>query len=102
MSFQFMTPEELALEVGSRIRALRIDRRMEQADLVARAGVSIKALRSLEKGRGSTLETFLRVLKALDALDGLDALAARPTVNPLAMLDRGRPVLRVRKSRRKA
>jgi transcriptional regulator with XRE-family HTH domain len=96
MTLQFLTPEELASEVGSRLKALRIDRRIEQADLAERAGVSIKALRSLEQGHGSTLETFLRALKGLEALDGLEALAPRPTINPLALLDHRRPPRRVR------
>jgi transcriptional regulator with XRE-family HTH domain len=96
MPFQFMTLEELVGEVGSRLRALRIDRRIEQADLALRAGISIKALRSLEQGRGSTLETFLRALKGLGALDGLEALAPRPIINPLALVDHRRAPRRVR------
>jgi transcriptional regulator with XRE-family HTH domain len=96
MPLQFMTPEELAGEVGSRLRALRIDRRIEQADLALRAGISIKALRSLEQGRGSTLETFLRALKGLGALDGLEALAPRSIINPLALVDHRRAPRRVR------
>ena len=99
MTFQFMTPQELASEVGSRLRALRIDRQIEQTDLAERAGVSVKALRSLELGHGSTLETFLRALKGLNALDGLEALAPRPTINPLALLDHRRPRIRVRRSK---
>ncbi len=99
MTLQFMTSEELASEVGSRLRALRIDRRIEQADLAERAGVSVKALRSLELGHGSTLETFLRALKGLEALDGLEALAPRPTINPLALVDHRRAPRRVRRSR---
>ena len=94
-----MTPDELAVEVGARLRALRIDRRIEQADLAQRAGISIKALRSLEQGHGSTLETFLRALKGLEALDGLEALAPRPTVNPLALVDHRRTPRRVRRSK---
>ena len=97
MSFQFMTPEELAAEVGSRVRAMRIDRRIEQADLAQRAGISIKAMRSLEQGHGSTLETFLRTLKGLEALDGLEALAPRTTINPLALVDHRRAPQRVRR-----
>jgi transcriptional regulator with XRE-family HTH domain len=100
MKFQFLTPEELAVEVGTRIRALRMDRNIEQDDLAQRAGVSTKALRRLELGRGSTLDTFLRALKGLEALDGLDALAPRPTINPLALLDHPEPRIRVRKPRR--
>lgn len=96
MALQFLTPEELAVEVGSRLKAIRIDRRIGQADLAARAGISIRALRSLELGQGSTLETFLRALKGLNAANDLEALVPRPAFNPLTLVDHRRPPQRVR------
>jgi transcriptional regulator with XRE-family HTH domain len=99
MDLQFLTPEELAMELGSRIRRLRIQRNLEQVELAARAGVSVRTLRSLETGKGSTVETLLRVLKALDALDSLEALAPVAAVRPLALLKSEKPRQRVRKPR---
>jgi len=99
MDFQFLTPEELARELGSRLRSLRIQRGLEQAELAGRAGVAIRTLRSLEQGQGSTTETLLRVLKALDALDGLEALAPTPSISPLALLKSAAPRRRVRRSK---
>ena len=99
MDFQFSTPEELARELGSRLRSLRISRGHDQAELAARAGVAIRTLRALEQGTGSTTETLLRVLKALEALGGLAALAPTPTISPLALLKRPTPPRRVRKAK---
>lgn len=99
MDYQFLTPEELAQELGSRLRSLRIQRGFEQSELADRAGVAIRTLRALEHGKGSTTETLLRVLKALEALHGLEALAPTPTISPLALLKRSSPRLRVRKSK---
>ena len=95
-----MTPEELARELGARLRSLRIRKGLEQVDLAARAGVAVRTLRALERGSGSSTGTLLRVLKALDALDGLDALAPVPGVSPLALLKSRKVPLRVRKPRR--
>ena len=100
MEFQFFTLDELSMELGSRLRKLRIDRGLEQAELAVRAGIAIRTLRSLEQGKGSTTETLLRVLKGLQALDGLDALAPVPTISPIALLNHARPRLRVRKSKK--
>ena len=97
MDFQFHTPRELAEELGARLRTHRINRRLEQAELSARAGISERTLRGLELGQGSTVETLLRVMKALDLMQGLEALAPRPTVDPLAMLKSLSPPQRVRK-----
>jgi len=97
MDFSFLTPEELAQELGARLRHLRVHQGHEQHELSARAGISERTLRALEQGQGSTVETLLRVLKALEALNGLEALTPRPTVDPLAMLKRQAPSQRVRK-----
>lgn len=101
MAFEFMTPQELAAELGSRLRTIRIRKILDQKELAARAGISARTLIMLEQGRGSTVETLLRVLKALDSLAGLDALAPRPTLSPIAMLKSGRLPQRVMKKRPK-
>lgn len=77
---------------------LRVSKDLDQVSTAERAGISEKALRNLESGRGSTIETFLRVLKALDSLDGLDLLAPTPTVSPLALLRNSKPRQRVRQA----
>lgn len=85
----FNTPEEIQTELGKRLRRLRLNRNDAQAEVAARAGLSVRTLRDLEMGQGSTVITLIRVLKALDALSSLDALAPKPTVSPMAMLERG-------------
>ncbi len=84
----FSSPEEVQGQLGERIRRLRLNRNQDQARVAAKAGVSERALRSLEAGQGSKLITLIRVLKALEALDSLDALAPEPSVSPMAMLSR--------------
>lgn len=95
----FRTPEELQTGLGERIRKLRLSRNMDQMTTADRAGISEKALRNLEAGRGSTVETLLRTLKALDSLEGIEMLAPEVTVNPLALLRTGKSPQRVRRSR---
>jgi len=99
MDFQFLTPEELARELGARLRGLRIQRGLEQVELAARAGVAVRTLRALELGCGSTTETLLRVMKALEVIQGLESLAPRTGVSPLALLKSEAPRQRVRKAR---
>lgn len=95
------TPQELQQALGERVRRLRLRRDLDQLQAAAKAGVSEKALRNLEAGRGSTVETLLRVLKALDALAGLDALAPPVSVSPLALLDQGAEPQRVSRPRKR-
>ena len=93
------TADELQARLGEQIRRLRLSRDLDQLTLAERAGVSEKALRNLEAGRGSNVATLLQVIQALDALDWLQALAPAASVSPMALL-RQRPEPR-RVSRRR-
>ncbi len=97
----FQTPDELQISLGERLRRLRLARNADQRTTAEKAGISEKALRNLEAGRGSTVETLLRTLKALDYLQGIDALAPEATVDPIALLRTSKPQQRVRRPHRR-
>lgn len=99
MSNQFKTPEQLAVLLGDRLRHLRIRRHLTQLEIAERAGTSERAVRNLENGVGSKVETLLRVMKALEHVELLDAIAPIIQVDPMAMLKLQRMPKRVRKSR---
>ena len=82
----FMSPDELLAVFGKQLKELRISKNLDQITTAEKAGISEKALRNLEIGRGSSIETLVRVLKALDSLDGLRLLAPKSSVSPLALL----------------
>ncbi len=94
----FMSPQELQTLLGKQLQQLRISRNLDQMTAAGKAGISEKTLRNLEAGRGSTVESLIRVLKALDSLDGLQLIAPKPSVSPLALLRRPEPRRRVRRS----
>jgi hypothetical protein len=94
----FKSVSELQALLGDQLQALRQSKDLDQITTAEKAGISEKALRNLEAGRGSTVESFLRVLKALDSLDGLELLAPKPSVSPLALLRSSKARQRVRQS----
>ena len=47
-----LTNEEILLEIGRRLSAIRIQNRITQADLAAKAGISVRTYRRLENGGG--------------------------------------------------
>jgi transcriptional regulator with XRE-family HTH domain len=96
----FQTPKELQTALGARLRKLRLSRNVDQRATADKAGISEKALRNLESGHGSTVETLVRTLKALDSLAGIELLAPEPSVDPLAMLRSSKPPQRVRRPRK--
>ncbi len=94
----YSTPNELQHRLGERLKRLRLDRNLDQRTTAEKAGISERALRNLESGRGSTVETLLRVLKALDHLQGLEMLAPEISVNPLDLLRRSKAPQRARRA----
>jgi transcriptional regulator with XRE-family HTH domain len=80
------SPAELQRELGAALRTLRINRRLTQAEVAAKAGVALRSLATLERAGNSSLETFVRTLNALQAADVIAKLAPQPQVSPLAML----------------
>ena len=98
--FAFKTPDELQANLGERLRRLRLSRNIDQRAAARKAGISERALRNLESGNGSTVETLLRTLKALGYTQGIEMLAPETTVDPLALLHRAKPPQRVRRSRK--
>jgi transcriptional regulator with XRE-family HTH domain len=100
MELSVKTPKELQKQLGERLKLLRISRNYSQAELAKKAGISLKTLRNLEHGKGSSVETLVRTLKALDATNVLDQLAPIPTVSPLAILRNASPPQRVRRPRK--
>jgi transcriptional regulator with XRE-family HTH domain len=101
-TYTFNTAEELQLIFGERLRRLRLNRNLDQRTTSEKAGISERALRNLESGRGSTLVTMLRVLKALDYLQGIEMLAPEVNVNPLDLLRQTKSPQRARRSNKQA
>jgi transcriptional regulator with XRE-family HTH domain len=96
---QFKSPRELQIELGRRIRQLRLSRNIDQRAAAEKAGVARAALQNLEAGRGSSVQTLLRTLKALNYLEGIEMLAPQPIVNPLGLLKTKTPPQRARHRR---
>jgi transcriptional regulator with XRE-family HTH domain len=94
----FQTPDELQIALGERLKRLRLNRNLDQKSTAEKAGISERALRNLESGHGSTVETMLRTLKALDYLQGIDMLAPEASVNPLDLLRQSKSPQRVRRA----
>jgi transcriptional regulator with XRE-family HTH domain len=95
----FKTPLEIQVVLGERIQRLRRSRNLDQRSTAEKAGISERALRKLEAGRGSTVETLVRVLKALELTDRIELLAPEPTTNPLSLLRNAKLRKRIRHPR---
>lgn len=91
-----LTPAEMEARLGEYLKRFRLVRNIEQRTLAERAGISVRALRNLEGGQGSTLTTLMRVLKVLGRENWLDTVAPIPTISPLTAVQSGKPRQRAR------
>lgn len=72
MLFKLATPQEVAGELGQRLRTRRLSLNQSQSETAARAGVSLGALRNLERTGLVTVEVLLRVATTLGVIQQLE------------------------------
>lgn len=101
MQMRMRTPAAIAAELGQNLKTLRIHKNLDQATVAARAGISVRSLRNLESGDGSSLHTLISVLRVLGREARLDTIAPVPTINPVMMTRKAEPRQRATRPRRK-
>ena len=74
--------DEIMKELGSRIKAARIDMDITQGMMAERTGLSQRTISNLENGKDVSLHTLIEVLRALDQLQGFDTLVPEATFRP--------------------
>lgn len=73
---------EIFKRIGSRIREVRIDKRMSQADLAEKAHISLPLVSEVELGKTKMrLETFIQIVEALQVSADSILRADIPEVN---------------------
>ena len=77
------TSQQIEQEIGQRLARLRLARNVTQADLAEKAGIGVRALRRLEAGDPSTLDTFLRVATALDLEEAILSALPEGDIRPI-------------------
>ena len=93
------TVREWEVELGESLKAIRLHRNLDHVTLAARAGISVRSLRNLESGNGSSLHTLIEVVRTLGRESWLELIAPVPTVNPLMMTRNASPRQRASKHR---
>ena len=92
--------------LGERIEEIRLKQNVTQSRLAREAGVSRSTItRMAQKGKGISLDSFIRILKALQLAHNLEVLLPEPGLSPLDELVResrpNRKRARIKKQNRK-
>lgn len=83
IDYGIAAPERVELDMGRRLKKLRLSGNVNQTTLARNAGVSRRTVTRLENGEGVSLDTLIRVMKALGVADRLQELLPDPAVRPI-------------------
>jgi transcriptional regulator with XRE-family HTH domain len=87
LDYAIATSKQIEKALCSQLRKIRLSRNITQDQLASEAGLSLWTISNLEKGQGTTLDTFIRVLMALGIQQNLAALLPDPTIRPMERID---------------
>jgi transcriptional regulator with XRE-family HTH domain len=99
ISTKIHASDEMEKLISESLKALRLQLDIDQKTLATRAEISLRAVKNLEGGLGTTLRTFVSVLRALGREDWLKTLAPVASVNPLSLTRLATPRQRASKKK---
>ncbi len=80
-TFTILPPQAICMELGERIRQLRLRGNLTQQQLAQMVGASLSSIRRLEGTGQGTLELLVRVSQALQVVAQLDGLFVLPSLS---------------------
>ena len=63
--------QQLLAELGKSLQRKRLNLNMKQSDLAERCGIGLSTINGFEKGRNTSLETFIAILRELREFETL-------------------------------
>ena len=84
MDLYAQTNDAILRQLGSKLKELRIEKNMKQAELADASGVSVFTISSVENGKSTSLLTIVQLLRALEHLDYLNSFFQEETISPIA------------------
>lgn len=76
---------EIMVEVGEKLRQLRINKKLTQQELAQVVGVNRRLIGEIEAGKGTSLLVFIKILKTFNKTDKLLELLESSSISPRDM-----------------
>jgi transcriptional regulator with XRE-family HTH domain len=90
LPFELKTPSEVAKDLASRVRELRVERKFTQAELAKRTDIAVATYRRFEQTGEISLDRLLRIAQVLGVLGDFNQLFQTPPARSLDELERQR------------
>lgn len=80
-----MSDPAILKELGQQLKAIRLQKNTTQEEMAQKIGLNRVTIGEIEKGRPSSLLTFIQLLRGLDKLDLLNSFTSVPSISPIQM-----------------
>jgi transcriptional regulator with XRE-family HTH domain len=88
MDWYGITDAQVASELGKRIKATRMRKKLSQKEVARRAGLSVFTVSQMEGGKNTSLASLIAVLRVLKMLENFDSLVPEMMVSPVELLSK--------------
>lgn len=101
MDWNSKSNDNVAQEIGKRLKTHRINKRFTQKQLAEKAGISLFTIVQIEKGKPVSISMLIPVLRVLRLLDNMELLIPEPQISPVALLNqKNKHIKRVRSKKK--
>lgn len=89
MFAEYLESDAVILQkIGERIRDMRLEQNMSQAQLAAKSGVSRGTLVNVERGELGSVLSLVQLLRGLNAFHLLDGFTKPALVSPIQLIEK--------------
>lgn len=89
-NYYIQTDKELVAMIGRKVKEIRIEKNISQADLAKQTGLHRNSIVSIEGGNSFSTESLVKILRALESLDEIAFLFSKKEhkLSPLEVFER--------------
>ena len=87
MQYSLLTPEEVSINLGLRLKKHRLNKKWKRSTMADRSGVTEASLKRFEQSGQVSMKNFLKLMFALGLLDEADQLLCQQTIQSLNELE---------------
>jgi len=69
----FLTESEILIEIGKRLKKIRLQHNLTQKELSREVGLSVSTISLIEQGKSTTLDSLIRILIRLNRIKDFES-----------------------------
>ena len=70
----FLTEQEILIEIGERLKKLRLQHNLTQKEMSEEVGLSVSTISLIEQGKSTTVESLIRILMRLNRIKDFESV----------------------------